>query len=93
MKNIPEKCFESSSYLSFQFQLNARHWKGRCVMTALEKECIKFFCWIFFSATALSPSGGPKTYFRTSLEHPLIRNDAEFPKKNTMKNVFYLNYW
>lgn len=46
----------------------------------------------FFSATALSPSGEHKVYFRTSLEHPLMYNDAEFAKK-LMKNVLYLNYW
>lgn len=33
---------------AFNFsQLNARHWKGRCATTALEKECIQFFCCFF----------------------------------------------
>lgn len=39
------------------------------------------FSAVFFSATALSPSGGHKEYSRTSLEHPLMSDDAEFAKK------------
>lgn len=40
------------------------------------------FSAVFFGATALSPSGGHRAYSRTSLEHSLMSDDAEFAKKN-----------
>lgn len=94
MKNIPKKCFERAApiWASNFNQLNAWHSTGRCVTTALEKECITFSCF-FSDCHSPLPSKRTQGIFQgitltrrlhNAFPEPnlLIRNDAEFAKNH-----------